>query len=57
MEAALEDVREKLWEMDTSTRNNLVFYGVREGPRGDEALLKEMFRTTLDITREVPFGR
>ena len=57
MEAALEDVKEKLWEMDTSTRNNLVFYGVREGPRGDEALLKEMFRTTLDITREVPFGR
>ena len=61
MESLLEDVKEKLWELDTSTRNNLVFYGVKEevegGHQGEEAQVRELIRTTINISREVPFLR
>ena len=26
----MEDLKEKTWELDTNTRNNLVFYGIKE---------------------------
>ena len=26
----VEELKEKTWELDTNTRNNLVFYGIKE---------------------------
>ena len=26
----MEELKEKTWELDTNTRNNLVFYGIKE---------------------------
>ena len=31
----VEDLKEKTWELDTNTRNNLVFYGIQEEGSGN----------------------
>ena len=30
LKRGLEDLKEKTWKLDTNTRNNLVFYGIKE---------------------------
>ena len=40
----MESLKEQLWEMDTSNRNNLVFYGVKEEADTPDTLVKEVIR-------------
>ena len=40
----VESLKEQLWEMDTSNRNNLVFYGVKEEADTPDTLVKEVIR-------------
>lgn len=54
----IEELREKTWELDTSTRNNLVFYGLKDDEEGGstaEWMVKELIRTQLRISRDTPF--
>ena len=38
-------MKEQLWEIDTSNRNNLVFYGIKEDDSGSpEAAIKDVIR-------------
>ena len=39
----MEELREKTWELDTNTRNNLVIYGIKEegNPGNTEWAVKE----------------
>ena len=36
LQDALDDITEKLWELDKSWKNNLVFYGIRQDSGTDE---------------------
>ena len=40
----MEDLKEKTWELDTNTRNNLVFYGIKEegAPGNTEWAVREV---------------
>ena len=40
----VEDLKEKTWELDTNTRNNLVFYGIKEesAPGNTEWAVREV---------------
>ena len=42
----MEELKEKTWELDTNTRNNLVFYGIKEdGTTGNtEWAVREVFK-------------
>ena len=53
----MEELKEKTWELDTSTRNNLVFYGIVEedGPGNVEWSVREVIRKMMQISREMPF--
>ena len=45
MNKTVEELKEKTWELDTSNRNNLVFYGIKE----DATLLQKILdRNHLD---------
>ena len=38
-------MKEQLWEIDTSNRNNLVFYGIKEDDSGSpETAIKDVIR-------------
>ena len=43
MRRTVEELKEKTWQLDTSTRNNLVFYGIKEdaGSGNTEWAVKE----------------
>ena len=43
----MESLKEQLWEMDTSNRNNLVFYGVKEEADTPDTLVKEVIRRSV----------
>ena len=47
MRRLVEELREKTWELDTNTRNNLVIYGIKEegNPGNTEWAVKEARRT------------
>ena len=50
----MESLKEQLWEMDTSNRNNLVFYGVKgdnTDPDECERLVKSIMNTYMQVTR------
>ena len=51
----VEDLKEKTWELDTNTRNNLVFYGMKEdGATGNsEWAVRELIKNQLHISREL----
>ena len=36
LESAIEDINEKVWELDKSWKNNLVFYGIKADPGAEE---------------------
>ncbi|XP_059099208.1 protein unc-13 homolog C-like isoform X2 [Tigriopus californicus] len=63
LEAELEEVVEKLWELDKSWKNNLVFYGIRsdvgtdENPSITESKIKEVISKKMQISREIPILR
>ena len=40
----VESLKEQLWEIDTSNRNNLVFYGIKEDSGAPEAAIKDVIR-------------
>ncbi|XP_023334977.1 uncharacterized protein LOC111706351 isoform X1 [Eurytemora carolleeae] len=52
----VEELKEKTWELDTNTRNNLVFYGIREDAGGGnlEFCVKEVIRKLMQISRDMP---
>ena len=55
----VEDLKEKTWELDTNTRNNLVFYGLKEDGTGgnSEWAVRELIKTQLHISRELNLTR
>ena len=62
IENSIDEINEKLWELDKSWRNNLVFYGVRseaidEHPSVTETKVREVIRLRMHITRDVPMSR
>ena len=63
METALEDLQDKLWELDKSWENNLVFYGItimkdeENMPQLIENKVREILRINLGIARDVPILR
>ena len=63
METALEDLQDKLWELDKSWENNLVFYGItimkdeEDMPQLIETRVREILRINLGIARDVPILR
>lgn len=55
MELEVEEIQEKLWELDKSWQNNLVFYGVKsdagteEHPSVTEAKIREIIKKNLQV--------
>ena len=47
IESLVETLREQIWELDTTNRNNLVFYGIKEDGNTAEAIVKEIIRRLL----------
>ena len=59
-----DDLQDRLYEIDRSWQNNLVFYGVKPDPGGVhesmdclESKIKGVLRTTLNIGRDIPLVR
>ena len=59
-----DDLQDRLYEIDRSWQNNLVFYGVKHDPGGLhesmdclESKIKGVLRTTLNIGRDIPLVR
>ena len=56
-------VQDKLWELDKSWENNLVFYGINmlkdedAAPQVMETRIREILRVNLGIARDVPILR
>ena len=52
MNKTVEELKEKTWELDTSNRNNLVFYGIKEDDRSGntELAVKEVTEDKTIIT-------
>ena len=44
IESLVETLREQIWELDTTNRNNLVFYGIKEDGGTAEAAVKDIIR-------------
>ena len=62
IETAVEEIQEKIWELDKSWKNNLVFYGIRsdtleEHPSVTESKIREIIARRMYITREIPIAR
>ena len=62
IENSIDEIQEKIWELDKSWRNNLVFYGIRsdsvdEHPSVTESKIKDVIARQLRISREVPMTR
>ena len=51
MRRMVEELKEKTWELDTSTRDNLVFYGIKEdaGSGNTEWAVKEVSKDRTNI--------
>ena len=47
----VEELKEKTWELDTNTRNNLVFYGIKEegNPGNTEWAVREVTLCTMAL--------
>ena len=55
-------MQEKIWELDKSWQNNLIFYGVRsdhidEHPSVTESLIRHILSRQMYVTREIPIAR
>ena len=50
MRRTVEELKEKTWKLDTSTKNNLVFYGIKEDASGNtEWTVKEVEHTIIHL--------
>ena len=47
----VETLREQIWELDTTNRNNLVFYGIREDGVTSEFAVKEVIRRSESFSQ------
>ena len=61
---AYNDIQDRLYEIDKSWKNNLIFYGIpidsnmeEEDPYSTEEKVRELIKRKLRITREIPFNR
>ena len=62
---AYNDIQDRLYEIDKSWKNNLIFYGIPlesssiedEDPYVTEEKVRELIKRKLRITREIPFNR
>ena len=59
-----DDLQDRLYEIDRSWQNNLVFHGIKPDPGGVhesmdclESKIKGVLRTNLNIGREIPIVR
>ena len=59
-----DDLQDRLYEIDRSWQNNLVFHGIKPDPGGVhesmdclESKIKAVLRTNLNIGREIPIIR
>lgn len=63
LQDSIDDITEKVWELDKSWKNNLVFYGIKqdagaeEHPSITEAKVREVILRKLRISRDVPVMR
>ena len=62
MELELEEIQDKLWELDKSWRNNLVFYGLRgladnDSPQAIEDKVRDIISRNMQIRRDIPILR
>jgi len=63
LQESIDDITEKVWELDKSWKNNLVFYGIKqdagaeEHPSITEAKVREVILRKLRISRDVPVMR
>ena len=55
MESEIEEILEKLWELDKSWQNNLVFYGIKSDNAADEhpSVTKEKILEVLKRNMQV----
>ena len=61
---AYNDIQDRLYEIDKSWKNNLIFYGIPiesnledEDPYATEEKVRDLIKRKLRITREIPFNR
>ena len=62
LENTIDEIQERLWDLDRSWRNNLVFYGIRsdtldEHPSVTESKVKAVINKHMRISRDVPMSR
>ena len=59
-----DDVQDRIWEMEKSWRNNLIFHGVRyddpnveEDPNRTEEKVRTVIKVDLQLSRDIPILR
>ena len=59
-----DDIQDRIWEMEKSWRNNLIFHGVRyddpnveEDPNRTEEKVRTVIKVDLQISRDIPILR
>lgn len=59
-----DDIQDRIWEIEKSWRNNLVFHGIRyddpnveEDPNRTEEKVRTVIRVDLQLSREIPILR
>ena len=62
LESTIEEIQEKVWELDKSWKNNIVFYGItsstlEEHPSVTESKVRDVLTRKMHITREIPIAR
>ena len=73
LEAMYDDMQDRVFEIDKNRKNNLVFYGIKPHTIGGyqarlqgldpddqdecEALIKHLFSTQMQVTREIPLTK
>lgn len=59
-----DDIQDRIWEIEKSWRNNLIFHGIRyddpnveEDPNRTEEKVRTVIRVDLQLSREIPILR
>ena len=59
-----DDIQDRIWEIEKSWRNNLIFHGIRyddpsveEDPNRTEEKIKTVIRVDLQLSRDIPILR
>ena len=57
LQDAIDDINEKVWELDKSWKNNLVFYGIKQDAGMDEhpSVTEAKVKVFKDVSYETSF--